>query len=96
MNSLHVKEGETELVEVEWDSDLVCPGAAHVLPLYPCGSDPCLVGQSEVGQSPQRVWYVPEAKGGCSEMRQTPTELSTTSSLSLFGWSEQSKKMPIV
>lgn len=63
MNSLHVKEGETELVEVGWDSDLVCPGAAHVLPLYPCGSDPCLVGQSDVGQSP-------EAKGGCSEMRQ--------------------------
>lgn len=70
MNRLHVREGETELVEVEWDSDLVCPGAAHVLPLYPRGSNPCLVGQSHVRQSPHMVWYIPEAKGGCSEMRQ--------------------------
>lgn len=72
MDSLQVKDGEPEPVEGEWNSDFVCPGAARLFPLYLRGSDPCLVGQSDVRQSPHMVWYVPAIKTGCPEMRQNP------------------------
>lgn len=81
MDSLQVKDGKTEPVEVEWNSDFICPGATHLFPLYLRVSDPCLVGQSDVRQSPHMVWYVPEIKRGCPEMRQNPKDLTTTSSL---------------
>lgn len=76
------------MVEVAEDSDFFCLGVVHLL----CGSDPCLVGQTDVGQSSCTVWYIPEAKEGCPETRQSP-DRTYHRLLSVVGWWEQSKKM---